>query len=120
MPFYDVTVDKIVCLSNQQVSNRTGAQASLPARRGFRGVSASVVESQSPLRRGSHGVQARMPALQSVPDFRIIRDSSHIYRVRHYPRDFIERRAEIVAIDFDTVDSDLLRIEADPSTFRRV
>ena len=41
------------------MADATGAQASLPARRGFRGVSASVVELSATLRRGSHGVAGR-------------------------------------------------------------
>src|SRR6188474_3384597 len=50
------------------------------------------------------GPQAGMPALQSGPDACTIRDSTHIYRIRDYPRDPIERASEVVSVDFDAVD----------------
>ena len=56
--------------------------------------------------------QAEMPALQSVGDVRTIRDSAYIYRVRDYPRDFVERWSKIVAIDLDAIDAWLERLFA--------
>jgi len=120
MLLYDVMADKIVCLSNQ-----SGLKPDWTA-----GILACM--SVASTRKGQFKVlnvfdaaeatalQAGMPAVQSIPDTRPIRDLAHIYRVRDDPRNLIEghaavRFSEPISVNFDPVNAGLLDRE-----FRRV